>query len=1116
MATATPIRPGANRAESDRRVRHPLEALRGYIRWYVILEGAALAVIYLALLFWGGLLFDYGLFKVTGGFDWIQELHGITQVGQSTDTDIIVRGVLLGIAVAGLLAVLALKVFMRLFREFRDPALALVLERRFPKELGDRLITAVEMAAPNMAERYGYSQALVDKTINDAADRVERVPVRDVFDWKRLKKLGLYGLGLTFGLYLFTGLGYLGISGALGEAVSPSDYYYRFNHTAAIWVERNILLMNVYWPRQAHLELVRFQETPSHPGEMRIGRDEQRPDLQVRAYQWVIADRSEPGGWRPLKWADLPEFVDSQVLASVTLPEDWSGWVIDLDDLDPKFPATLLPPQWQGLTSGAIRADLAKPAVQAALASAGADKAVGDLLNWKTWRLDKIALQEKNGEVRRRMRVEFPQVHMALEKVFARVDELAQSASMERRLRKLLVPEPEDIQFLYWGKKTKNSTGPDTGRSKDNNFYFNLADLKESVRFTIRAADFSTPVKVINLVPPPSISSLTVDKKEPAYIYYRLQGDQAPLKGKKQIFRNVPVSITGESSTIQVPIGTDLTLTAKVDRPLKDGVRMRKPEQTEERGAILPDSPVRFFDDKQTFSVAFGNVVRPIEFDFEFVDLDNVRGKRRILVRPIDDRAPEVFDVEMTAVLRKPRFKAEAGKGAQTGGAEGFLITPDALIPFKGTLRDDYGLTQAEWLYEVELVEFELIGRAAGGANDKLPSLVLQGNTRVRRNGLVVSGLQFSPGTPGMSVTLPVYWAWLTGVLANDVEQGGKSKEGTVPLERFLNRLEDRAGEELTLNALLQQLEQKPPQRALFKEHLLKEEDGFDFKRYLPVLKSKDPTKEAQLHYRVRLSVSATDNNVETGPGTGRNKAPFTYLVVSETELLTQIFLEEELLRERLEKVVFKLKNARTFTNEQISKLSSDFDLALVALRIDEVRKSLGDGASSTREIHADYARILRELEVNRVGWDRGKKKIEDVRSKIVEPLEDVVNPNNGNFAQADTAVAKLFEGLDEDVTRLRGVDEDKNLLEQMKQKVDANRPRHVENAQALRDRLDSLIDRLNSVLLAMDEGIAFGQLLQIILTIERDQRQAAERLLRFQRQKEKELFDSVINPGSK
>src|SRR5579864_5310246 len=100
MATVT-TRPTMNRAEVQRRVRHPLQALRGYIRMYVLIEGGLIALIYLALWFWIGLAFDYGSFKLFGGWDWIQELQGITQDSQTTD--MVVRGVLLGILVAGLL-----------------------------------------------------------------------------------------------------------------------------------------------------------------------------------------------------------------------------------------------------------------------------------------------------------------------------------------------------------------------------------------------------------------------------------------------------------------------------------------------------------------------------------------------------------------------------------------------------------------------------------------------------------------------------------------------------------------------------------------------------------------------------------------------------------------------------------------------------------------------------------------------------------------------------------------------------------------------------------------------------------------------------------------------------
>jgi len=73
MATVTtPVR-SRNLAEAHQRVRSPLERLRTYIRLYVSLEGAALVGQYLALWFWIGLIFDYGIFRLFH-IDWVQEL----------------------------------------------------------------------------------------------------------------------------------------------------------------------------------------------------------------------------------------------------------------------------------------------------------------------------------------------------------------------------------------------------------------------------------------------------------------------------------------------------------------------------------------------------------------------------------------------------------------------------------------------------------------------------------------------------------------------------------------------------------------------------------------------------------------------------------------------------------------------------------------------------------------------------------------------------------------------------------------------------------------------------------------------------------------------------------
>jgi len=60
---------------------------------------------------------------------------------------------MLAILVGCLIALVAFKIFRRLFKEFSDASVALLLERRYPKELGDRLITAVELADPKLCRK---------------------------------------------------------------------------------------------------------------------------------------------------------------------------------------------------------------------------------------------------------------------------------------------------------------------------------------------------------------------------------------------------------------------------------------------------------------------------------------------------------------------------------------------------------------------------------------------------------------------------------------------------------------------------------------------------------------------------------------------------------------------------------------------------------------------------------------------------------------------------------------------------------------------------------------------------------------------------------------------------
>src|SRR5688572_2490080 len=108
MATTSSARTPWDRAATQQRIRHPLHSLRGYIRWYVLLEGAAIALLYVALCFWAALILDYGQFELLW-VDWIKA----TDQGISESSCLLIRGFLLAAFVIGLLGVAAFMILRR-------------------------------------------------------------------------------------------------------------------------------------------------------------------------------------------------------------------------------------------------------------------------------------------------------------------------------------------------------------------------------------------------------------------------------------------------------------------------------------------------------------------------------------------------------------------------------------------------------------------------------------------------------------------------------------------------------------------------------------------------------------------------------------------------------------------------------------------------------------------------------------------------------------------------------------------------------------------------------------------------------------------------------------------
>jgi hypothetical protein len=864
MATVTNLKPSFDRDESQRRVRHPLQRLRSYLRAYVTAEGLATLGVYLALWFWIGLLFDFGFFKAFG-VDWVQV------------TPWELRAVVLAGLLLGLVAVVASKVLFRVLREFRDDALALLLERRFPVLLGDRLITAVEMADVRLANRYGYSQPMIDQTLRDAAERVDRLNPAEVFNWSRLRHYGLCLALITVGNFLLLGSIY-----CLVTRTRPVDYLGGFQNVATIWFERNILLANTIWPRKAYLELVNFPAS----GDLRVGRNASPPAVRVRALKWVIADATAPEGWRALRWTDLSRRFLRIDTASTRLPPAWRQW--SMDQIEAQLE--------QSVPAAGLDADTAQ----------------------------------------------------ALRSVFDRLEEKAASFTMTRRLRKLIIPN--QVVVYYRGETVRSEQT--LKKQADNEYSGVLSDLKESVRFTANGEDYYTPYKKITLVPPPGLIELICDEERPAYLSHRppAGGKPADLKGKKEIVKDLPVSLASSISRIDVAAGTNVVLHGKTDKRLRpvDGIRMRPHE-----GSRLMRLPITA-KDAQSFEVRFNKVMAPLDFEFEFTDTDDVIGRRHVMIKPIDDMPPNVDTV--LEVLRKT--------------SQGYLATPSARIPFSGKVRDDHGLSEVAYAYS-------------------LISLDAQTLAAVRP---AVSLLRWTPRGLVPDVLAAAYLAWLGSTTGSAVDEADLPVEKK-PLATFQRAVADLDAQE------------KSQQQQITSLTLDPDEEFFDV---APLGLKVSDEQQVQKRYRMRLWVEALDNNVETGPGLGRSKEKFTVLLIPENELLVEIAKEEESLHVKLEDTVNKLKDARTKLEQVVLELPSlrAEEFSPMALRADEMKGTIERGWDVSREVFTDYRRILKELQINRVR----PKIIEKVEHNICEPLDQAVSQDFVRSEESMTAFQKTLD----------------------------------------------------------------------------------------------------------
>ncbi len=976
MSTAAARRPES--AVPSPELLHPLHRLRGVIHTYMLMDVALFALLFLTCWFWIGLGVDWGLFALTG-VDVVQHMPAVFRMA--------VTAFLAGL----MLALMVLRGYTLLRQELSDTNLALLLEKRYPKLLGDRLITAIELADVAEAERQGYSRQMIEKTIREARERVGQVRVNSVFNWLRLwvkffliLGVSLIGLGAGLAIYLTS-----------EDATLPGNYAAKVTDAAHVWTERHVTFAGTPWPRRAHVELIDFPEN----NELRVGKTAAGPTVRARAYKWVVAAPGTRDGWRPLMWSDLNA-------------TEIRGTVL----------ACPVPPLPQMVSANATfaptGADVSADEVEFAL-GLDVDAEVADALASGTDTVEAI--------LERTEAMPVAATASGLREVFKRLNAMTRQSSMSRTFRRLLVPRPvvvtdengnpktvdQTLTLEYAGKKTaapvtlsRESSGVSAGQ---------VAGLKESVWFDIQFENFQTDPKQIVLVPPPMITDFQSIDYHPAYLYHKAPGgDLTALRGLKQVFAGNRLTLTGEVTDHQVPFGSELELTATTDKPLtavrlvpKTGNLRRQEALADRPPAVAGDLTLRtssrevevdgktVTEEFSTVTVAFRKRTRPdvvsgqpvtvvdldesvtqaTEFDLEITDRDGVTATRAVKFRTTEDAPPEV------KLAVDDLFKI---------GTE-YWCTPKARLPFASGsgVTDATGLSKVEFEFRWSTVESAAVAAAI---------------TELSAPPAAAAPPAVTAPTPAAAAAVAAITAAALSLDAGTVQV----QTGTFPVPRFAREYDAIPAD--TPDGLKRKLGQKfDGNEGVVKKVMLSDPlakagettiDVFDIEAALPNL---GVLKEDQIQprYLVKLNVLATDSNadrtallndwacrriasnttlparryeVPAPPKTASETTAIPLLIVSEGDLLVEVSKKEDALIAKVDEAVKRVEDAQRKLLEQAGYLANPNPdqeaLKNAAVRSGDIALDVSKARGICQELLVQYTNLSTILKVNRFKAD--------------------------------------------------------------------------------------------------------------------------------------------------
>ena len=205
------MNPSIQQQETPTAIRTKLDMLRLAIRRYVWLYGVAALFCAIGSAFWVSLVLDW-FFEPPIAFRVAMQL-----------------------AVAGTVLWLFYQTIIdRLRCPLTDANMALLLERQFPV-LGDSLLTIIDPYSETAAEGSDLAAYLYQEAGNQASESVGSLDVRNVFDYKILRRNAI-------------GAGILWVLIAIFVVACPG--------AAQVWAARVLGLSGELWPRETHLALV--------------------------------------------------------------------------------------------------------------------------------------------------------------------------------------------------------------------------------------------------------------------------------------------------------------------------------------------------------------------------------------------------------------------------------------------------------------------------------------------------------------------------------------------------------------------------------------------------------------------------------------------------------------------------------------------------------------------------------------------------------------------------------------------------------------------------------------------------------------------------------------------